>query len=76
METRTQLSAVEAFRLMALTEFKPFTERDWEAFLGCESETPFIGYNGDYTLVLDGETLNIIHAEDLYGGQLFSLAEI
>lgn len=76
METRTQLSAVEVFRLMALTEFKPFTESDWEAFLGCESENPFIGHNGDYTLVLDGETLNVIHAEDMYGGQLFSLTEI
>jgi hypothetical protein len=75
-DMKTQLSAVEAFRLMALTEFKPFTESDWEAYLGCESENPFIGYNGDYTLVLDGETLNVCHFDDGYGGQLFSLAEI
>lgn len=69
-------SAAEVLFLITQTKFKHFTENDWEAFLGCESENPLIGYNGDYTLVLDGETLNIIHAEDLYGGKLFSLAEI
>lgn len=72
----TELSAVEALRLVASTQLKPFTDSDWDAFLGCESENPLIGYNGDYTIVIDGETVNIIHAEDLYGGQMFSLAEI
>lgn len=69
-------STAEALFLLTQTKFKHFTERDWEAFLGCESENPLIGYNEDYTLVLDGETLNIVRAGDVYGGKLYLLSEI
>lgn len=72
----TKVSAVEAMRLVALTQFKPFTDADWDAFIGCESENPLIGENGEYVLVLDGETINILPAVGWYGGQLFSLSEI
>jgi hypothetical protein len=72
----TQLNATELFALIAQTEFKAFSAHDWDAFSGCESEAPFIGYNGDFTIVLDGETVNVIHAEDEFGGQLFSLNEM
>lgn len=72
----TQLNATELFALIAKTQFAPFTEADWYAFAGCESETPFIGYNGDFTIVIDGETVNVVHAEDGFGGQLFSLNEM
>jgi hypothetical protein len=71
-----KLSASEAIALIAKTQFSPFTESDWHAFMGCEADEPFIGYNGDYCLVLDGETVNIFHAEDEFGGQLFSLSEM
>lgn len=72
----TQLNATEILALIAKTQFAPFTDSDWEAFSGCESATPFIGYNGDFTIVIDGETINTIHAEDEFGGQIFSLNEM
>ena len=72
----TQLNATEILALIAKTQFSPFTESDWDAFAGCESEAPVIGYNGDFTIVIDGETVNVIHAEDEFGGQLFSLNEM
>jgi hypothetical protein len=71
----TQLNLNEILALIAQTEFKAFTEGDWYAFSGCETETPFIGYNGDFTIVMDGVMINIIHAEDEFGGQLFALRE-
>jgi len=72
-----ELSATEALILIAKTEFSPFTDADWEAFAGCESENPLIGYNGSFTIVIDGEELvNIIHEDDEFGGQIFKLKEI
>ena len=73
--TVTVLNLNEVFALIAQTEFKAFDAADWEAFSGCETETPFIGYNGDFTIVMDGVMINIIHAEDEFGGQLFALRE-
>jgi hypothetical protein len=70
-----ELSATEILALIAKTEFSPFTDSDWEAFAGCESKAPVIGYNGDFTIVIDDETVNVIHAEDEFGGQLFCLRE-
>jgi hypothetical protein len=70
------LNVTQALLLIARTEFVPFTQSDWDAFCGCESENPLIGYNGDYCLVLDGDTVNIIGSDDEYGGQLFNLNEI
>ena len=72
----TKLSMTEALALIAKTQFSPFTEADWFAFAGCESDDPVIGYNGDFAIVVDGDTVNIIHAEDEYGGQLFCLSEL
>ena len=69
------LTATQVFGLMARAVFRPFNDYDWEGFLGCESETPHIAFVDDYTLVLDGDTLNVVHAEDVYGGQLFNLTE-
>ena len=69
-------SIAQIFKMMALTEFKPFTEDDWASFSGCKSAYPMIGYNGEFTLVLDGETLNVIDADDDYGGAFYTLTEI
>lgn len=69
-------SAAEIFKMLVLTVFEPFTERDWEAFQGCKSANPRIGYNGNFTLILDGETLNVIDADDDYGGAFYTLTEI
>lgn len=64
-------SAAEVFSLIAETKFEPFTYGDWQAFMGCESENPYIGYNGEYTIVIDGDTVNIIAEGDEYGGELY-----
>lgn len=64
---------IEALRMLAETSMKPFTRDDWYGFAGCETKDPMIGQHGDFTLVLDGSTLNILHGEDGYGGTLFEL---
>ena len=74
--TRTNLTAVEALRMISLTEFRDFDDNDWQAFLGCESEKPRIGFYKNYTIVIDGDTVNIIAEGDEYGGQLFSFSEM
>lgn len=66
---------VEALRLLAHTVMRPFTKEDWYGFSGCETKDPMIGETpeDDFTIVLDGSTLNIIHNEDVYGGTMFEL---
>jgi hypothetical protein len=66
----------ELFSVMAQTTFKPFDKMDWDAFAGCESKNPLIGYYGDFTIVIDGGLINIVHSEDMYGGQLFELNKL
>jgi|688.fasta_scaffold2305393_2 hypothetical protein len=60
---------------MAKTEFKPFTNADWDVFAGCETENPLIGFDGEFCLVIDGNNVNIIHPDDEFGGQLFELTQ-
>jgi hypothetical protein len=69
----TYPSKPELMLIIAKTEFNSFTEGDWFTFAGCETKNPLIGYYKDFTIVIDGSIINIIHAEDGHGGQLFSL---
>ena len=69
------LSSFEAMRLIATTEFRPFSEDDWACFAGCESQNPLIGFNGIYAIVIDSGDVNIIAEGDEFGGQLFDLVE-
>lgn len=66
---------VEAMRLLAHIVMRSFTKEDWYGFSGCETKDPMIGEtpDGDFTIVLDGSTINIIHNEDVYGGTMFEL---
>ena len=66
----------ELLTIIARTEFKPFTKADWYAFSGCESDNPYIGYLMEFSIVIDGEYINIVHSEDEYGGQLYKLNQI
>jgi len=66
----------ELFSIIAKTQFKPFTEGDWYTFAGCESENPLIGYDGEFAIVIDGETVNIVHGDDEYGGQLYTFKRL
>lgn len=40
---------------LAEVGFKPFTEADWEAFSGCESEEPWIYSNDSLIIIMDGK---------------------
>lgn len=55
-----QLTALEAFRLIAGTTFRPFTETDWQAFQGCQTENPLVGENGEWAIVIDGEEVTFV----------------
>ena len=57
------MTASQILALVARTEFRPFTKHDWQAFAGCNSDEPLIGENGDYTVVIDGETIEVLDAE-------------
>jgi hypothetical protein len=66
----------ELLTIIARTEFKPFTKADWYTFSGCESDNPYIGYYNDFTIVIDGHLINIVHSEDEYGGELFGMTQL
>lgn len=72
----TYPTQAELLTVMTQTEFKPFTEADWWAFAGCETKNPLIGYYNDFTIVLEGDMINIFHSEDEYGGQLYTLKQL
>ena len=44
-------------------QLRPFTKQDWQAFSGCESDSPEIAEltgTFDGVLILDGETVQVI----------------
>ncbi len=66
----------ELLTIIARTNFKPFDKADWDAFAGCESENPYIGYLMEFTIVIDGDMINIVHSEDEYGGEMYTLKQL
>jgi hypothetical protein len=67
-------TASELLTIISKTEFENFTQSDWDGFNGCESKEPRIGYHEEFTIVLDGDVINMVHHEDLYGGVLYQLS--
>jgi hypothetical protein len=59
------------------TALRPFTRSDWDAYAGCETETPEIGNGPKVEVVLDGDSVCAsVHAPNgsgchafLYAGQ-------
>ena len=72
----TYPTQAELLGVMAQTTFTAFTEADWWGFSGCESANPLIGYYNDFTIVIDGDMINIVHSEDEYGGQMYTLKQM
>lgn len=64
----------EALALLGKATMKPFDDVDWDAFSGCESECPMIGYYGACTLVVDGDVLMVMMVD--YGWRMFKLHDI
>ena len=58
------MDAFEAMKLIATTEFRPFTKSDWEAFSGCQTDNPMIGENDRWTIIIDGNEVTFCY-EDL-----------
>lgn len=69
----THVTQIQALRLLARATMRDFNSNDWLAFAGCETTTPLIGELDDYSIVLDGDVLNIAHKSDNCGGQIFNL---
>lgn len=81
IDIRTSVTALGLLRKIALSSFREFTETDWDAFQGCESKDPLIADDVQYntvghTIVIDGDTINVIRDGDMYGGQLFRLVNM
>jgi len=55
--TRLPQSTVEAMRLIAKTQFRPFDKSDFMAWSGCNSDEPFIGEFEDIIVILDGDAV-------------------
>lgn len=55
--TRLPQSTIEAMRLIAKTQFRPFDKNDWMAWSGCNTEEPFIGEFEDIVVILDGDAV-------------------
>lgn len=84
----TDIDVFEALNLIANAKFRPFDKNDWMAFSGCESENPLIAYGVSFgtpiplssedlfTVIIDGDNINIIAEYDGNSGQVFRLKEI
>lgn len=63
------ISAAEVIALVAKTQFREFTDIDWQAFAGCETENPLIAEttfkDQIVIIILDGNSIQIVPDEDL-----------
>ena len=50
-----------------MLKFRDFTKEDWYGFAGCESETPQIAEDDNYTYVLDGSSLCVVNTTLIWG---------
>ena len=52
---------------VAEAQFRPFDDRDWDAFAGCTSDNPLLGETNiagrNYVIVVDGSTVSAINSE-------------
>lgn len=76
MANITYPSAAELLQIIAKAQFRPFTKSDWYLFAGCETAEPMIYETDDYTIVVDGDSVNMVYHEDEYGGRLYSFADL
>jgi hypothetical protein len=73
-ETNIQYpTTAEMLSIIATTKFDQFCEADWEAWSGCDSKNPLIGYHEELSICIDGDVINVVHADDEYGGVLYHL---
>lgn len=68
-------NSAELLTLITNNKFVPFSDSDYHLWSGVTSKNPLICETEEYTIVIDGHIVNILHADDEYGGQLYSLIE-
>lgn len=61
---RAIITLLEAVHLVARTELRGFTRNDWMAFAECETSNPQIGKVDDWIVIVDGDTISLMSAED------------
>ena len=54
------MNVAQALQLVARTQFAPMTAEDYACFAGVESGNAMIGDNGEYVIIIDGETIAFI----------------
>jgi hypothetical protein len=66
----------ELLTLLTKSNFRSFTECDYYAWAGASSNNnPLICETEEYSIVIDGNIINMLYHEDPYGGQLYSLTD-
>ncbi len=67
-----KLTTAQALATIARLTFRPFTEQDWESFMGCQTDNPLMAEDGDVTYVVDANTLTVWVDGDECGGNLYT----
>ena len=69
-------SKIELLTLLVNNKFRPFQDCDYYAWAGANpSNNPLLTETEEYSIVIDGNVINMLYHEDPYGGQLYSLEE-
>lgn len=63
----------ELLPILTQTKFHPFDTADWMVWSGCTTKNPLIGEYGEFTIIIDGNIINMIHSEEEFGGELYEL---
>lgn len=58
------MTGSEAFALVARAQFEAFSELDFDAFSGVQSDNPQIATIDDLILVLDGNVLSVVTPDE------------
>lgn len=57
------MKASAVFALLAQAQFREFTQSDWDCYAGCESAWPKIADIHEFTLIIDGDVLQVLNVE-------------
>jgi hypothetical protein len=54
----------ETLLFIGRTQFREFTESDWDGFAGCDSSNPMIAAHDEWTVILDGSSVSFSKYND------------
>lgn len=69
------ISKIDILKAIAKSEFRPFGEKDWDAYSGCRSVEPLIAELDQFLIIVDGDE---VYVEEYETGDhhIFSLEEL